>query len=93
MRLLFVVLTLLSCVGLCGEMGLKVTSGGYQDGVVFNEAAAARYLGEGGFGSVAFPWKDRIVEFGLDKKQQVEKIELTLDKLNKTRPENTIELE
>ena len=93
MRLVFVVLTLLSCVGLCGEMGLKVASGGYQDGVVFNEAAAAHYMGEGGFGSVAFPWKDRIVEFGLDKKQQVEKIELTLDKLNKIRPENTIDLE
>ncbi|MBQ7176580.1 MAG: family 10 glycosylhydrolase [Victivallales bacterium] len=94
MRVAFVALVLLSCVGISGEKGLlKVASGGFQDGVAFNEAAAVQYMGEGGFGSVAFPWKDRIIEFGLDKQQSVDKIELTMDKLNKTRPENTIDLE
>ena len=94
MRVAFLVSMLLCSLAFCGEGGLlKVVSGGYQDGVPFDEAGKVRYAGEGGFGSVAFPWKERIVEFGLDKVQNIEKFALTLDKLNKTRPENKIDLE
>ncbi len=70
-----------------GKGAMKVMSGGYQDNVSAAAVATSPYRGDGGSVSLAFPWKDRIVEFALPTANVLERIELELDKFNKSRPE------
>ncbi len=70
-----------------GNGALKVSSGGFQNNVTAAEVAALPYRGDGGNVSLAFPWRGRIVEFALPTANVLERIELELDKFNKSRPE------